>query len=498
MRSLGRGATKHHSSVASTAQGLSSRPDGSHIDPPSDLLPTLQPQGNSTDKTTQSHLFYDPPPSSKLPPTATTPLYSNKAELNNLRPDLAETAAAEEPPGPSSIRSVEGQPPALELSRQIYIVGFRNKARFIAHSLAPIPQIPPVRILAHHRSEASAKWLEEGKAIDLHDARGKLLSSHPIHCPEHIGPRVGAPGFSRWDGGFLDNIVVDTGIAALHPTLRALRHSIDNRTTICLIQEGLGVIEKLNEEIFDDPAVRPTYILGHMTHHLARHMGTSMALRHKGNNGQLLLSAVPREEDHGLEVAVRDHFIGLLSTSEALHPVGLSWIKFLHRKLPGMIWSSLVDSISVILGCRYDQIVKDSHARRLWYALLDETLYIVSSLPEFRDKPNLLKYFTRDEFRMHLKQRLERQGPMYSEWISLIRRGDITPVNFINGYFVRRAQELGLDHRVNSLVVSMVKARHQARIRELDADIPFGLKPYMMDGDKLGGQINEDDSDFDL
>ncbi|RYP26829.1 hypothetical protein DL768_011547 [Monosporascus sp. mg162] len=454
-------------------------------------------RGNSTDKTTQSHPFYDPPPQAKLPPTATAPLYSNGAELNNLPADLAETAA-EGPSGPSNIRPVQEQPPAVELSRQIYVVGFRNRARFIAHSLAPIPQIPPVRILAHHRSEASAKWLEEGQAIDLHDARGKLLSSHPIHCPEYIGPRVGAPGFSRWNGGFLDNIVVDTGIAALHPTLRALRHSIDNRTTICLIQEGLGVIEKLNEEIFDDPAVRPTYILGHMTHNLARHMGTSMALRHKGNNGQLLLSAVPREEDHGLEAALRHHFIGLLSASEALRPVGLSWIKFLHRKLPGMIWSSLVDSISVILGCRYDQIVKDTHARRLWHALLDETLYIVSSLPEFRDKPNLLKYFTRDEFRMHLRQRLANQGPMYSEWISLIRRGDVTPVNFINGYFVRRAEELGLDHRVNSLVVSMVKARHQARIRELDADIPFGLKPYMMDGDKLGGGINEDDSDFNL
>ncbi|RYP69984.1 hypothetical protein DL771_005775 [Monosporascus sp. 5C6A] len=439
---------------------------------------TLQGDGNSTDKTTQSHPFYGPPPQSKLPPTATTPLYSNKAELNNLHADVAE-AAAEEQPGPNIIRPVEEQPPDLGQSRQIYI-------------------IPPVRILAHHRSEASAKWLQEGKAIDLHDARGKLLSSHPIHCPEYIGPRFGAAGVSRWDGGFLDNIVVDTGTAALHPTLRALRHSIDNRTTICLIQDGLGVVEKLNEEIFDDPAVRPTYILGHMTHHLARHMGTSMALRHKGNNGQLLLSALPREEDHGLEAALRDHFIGLLSTSEALRPVGLSWIKFLHRKLPGMIWSSLIDSISVILGCRYDQIMKDLHARRLWYALLDETLYIVSSLPEFKDKPNLLKYFTRDEFRMHLKHRLEKQGPMYSEWISLIRRGDITPVDFINGYFVRRAEELGLDHRVNRLVVSMVKARHQARIRELDADIPFGLKPYMMDGDKLGGRINEDDSDFDL
>lgn len=432
-------------------------------------------------------------------------------------------ATTETSSGPYNYETIEDPPPPpLQLSRQIHIIGFTTKARFIAHSLAHIPQIPPVRMLTHHYPSASTKWFLEGKAIDLHDARGNLISSHPILCPEYIGPRMGVPTISRWQGEVLDNIIVNTSSVALYPTLRALRHCIDNRTVICLIHEGLGVAEKLNEDVFDDPAFRPTYVLGHLTHKLSRHMGKAMALRNKSSNGVLLLSTSPRAAEEGideredttghrsLELAQRRHIMGLLSTSEALHPVGLSWTKFLHRKLPGMIWSAAADTTSVILGCRYDQILEDSHARKLWNGLLDETLHIAASLPEFQaqnqsqdarpgqgqgHEEKWLAPFLhrRDQFRASLGRRLRRRRTTYSEWISAIRRGDVTPVNFVNGYFVKRAQELGLDHKINSMAVSMVKARHQARLRELRSDIPFGYRPYMSDGDRLGGREFEGD-----
>lgn len=386
-----------------------------------------------------------------------------------------------------------------ELSRQVHIVGFTTKARFIAHSLAPVPYLPPIKILAHNHPSIASKWLKEGRAIDLYDAQGRFISSHPILCPEYIGPRVDSPLVVHYEGGLLDNIIINTSTTALYPTLRALRHAIDNRTILCVVHEGLGYIEKLNEDVFDDPAVRPTYVLGHLTHLLSRHVDKAMSLRNKRRDGQFLISAVQREARTTIEDIQRQHFLGLLSTSRALEPVGMGWPQFLHRKLPDMIWSSVADVVSVILGCRYDQIFHDMHAKKLWNGLLEETIPIVAALPEFEGQAGWAEHFTDPEFRAGLRKRLEARGPTYSPWISLIRRGDITPVDFVNGYFVRRAEELGLDCKVNKLVVSMVKARHQARAAELRGDIPFSLRPYMLDGDKLGGKEFEDvDTELDF
>ncbi|KAL1891748.1 hypothetical protein Sste5346_007498 [Sporothrix stenoceras] len=48
----------------------------------------------------------------------------------------------------------------------------------------------------------------------------------------------------------------------------SIAHRINHRTTICLVQGGLGVAERLNELYFPDIPSRPTYLLAHMTHSL--------------------------------------------------------------------------------------------------------------------------------------------------------------------------------------------------------------------------------------
>jgi hypothetical protein len=75
------------------------------------------------------------------------------------------------------------------------------------------------------------------------------------------------------------------------------------------------------------------------------------------------------------------------------------------------------------------------------------------------------------------------------------------PIDYFNGYFVRRAKELGLDHKHNSMAMEMVKARLATRRAELRTDIPLGRSPFMNDNDHIGGgqpiSWLEDDLDFD-
>ncbi|KAI0011396.1 hypothetical protein F4779DRAFT_573600 [Xylariaceae sp. FL0662B] len=468
---------------------LTPRHDGFHLDPPLYYPPTLKPK-SAFDKSSPSFPFYKPPPPVKLSQAAQQP-----AEQPVL--DLPEETSEQVSDETESTQPLI----AAELSDQFHILGFGRSARLVAHELAGVPHLPPIKMLAHH-PRIMTKWGQEGRTISIYSIEGRHMSSREIACPEYVS--------SRYDDckhlPILDNIVVSTESRAIVPSLRALRRRIDRRTTVCLLHPGLGVMEWLNEQVFDDPVSRPNYVLGHTTHKLSRHSDHLYSLRCL-NAGQLLLSGINRtDETSELDRATSlslgrqhtNHLIDLLSATENLGTVGLPWEIFLWRKLGSMVFSSLADTISVVLGCRFNQIREDRHAMFLWDSLLDETTQIIASLPEVRTQPELYLHFTGDAFRKKLRRKLVQQGSYYSSWISLVRCGHNPPVHFLNGYFVRRAEELGVEHKQNSMVMSMVHARLMARRKELAKDVPLGLQPYMMDGDRVGGGQALDDSEPDM
>ncbi|KAI0883838.1 uncharacterized protein GGS22DRAFT_166214 [Annulohypoxylon maeteangense] len=386
--------------------------------------------------------------------------------------------------------------PKVRLYNKIHIVGFDANARFAAQALSSVDRLPPVQLLTHN-IQSMKTWREEGKAVTVYNIKGVPLTTRAVPCPEYIGRQFA----QRWERPpILHNIIVSTVTGAVIPSLAALSHSIDRRTTVCLVTPGLGLMEQLNETLFTDPASRPNYVLCHSDHRFSRVSSYQYSIKHIP--GKLLLHAVARDDEdvdldrrtsEGLGRQHTNHMMKLLSKSGDLAAIPLCWEVFLRQKLPGMVFMSLADSLSVILGCRFGQIRDSSHIMEFWDRLLEETLLIIESLPEFQKYPDLLGFFTRESFPKKLKRKLELQKPQYSQWISMIRKAKMPPVDVTNGYFVRRAQELGMRHALNSQVIALVKGRQAGRYKELQMDIPLGLQPYFQDYDKVGGGQPRDD-----
>ncbi|CAJ2504519.1 Uu.00g119130.m01.CDS01 [Anthostomella pinea] len=487
--------------ATTSMQGLPPRHDGFHLDPPLYYPPTLQSQGSPFEKTNPSFPFYQPPPKSKLPQTTEEAKanFSQTAERTVEQP-LEHTTGQEHATSQKAESHIDM---SVELSERIHVVGFTQHAKLMIHALAAVPNLPPPAVLAHHPS-VMTRWGEEGRNISVFDTLGQHVSSRDVLCPEYIGfhgrGRRRHYPLGNQEVDYLDNIIVDTASWAVLPSLRGLRHRIDQRTTICLQHPGLGVMEILNEKVFDDPTLRPNFVLGHTTHKVLNHSKRTYSLRH-AIPGKLMLHGVDKikesksgmSEPSYLAMRYTQHFINLMSTTDSLGTVALPWDLFLANKLPLMVFSSLADTISVILGCRFYQIRRDEHAMCLWESLLDETVAIISAFPEFKRRPDLLDHFTRESFSKKLYHHLGKQSDNYSHWITWIRHGVIPPIDFLNGYFIKRAKELGVDHRQHSMAMSMVKARQKARRQELLNDIPLGMSPYMMDGDMIGGGQGEDD-----
>ncbi|KAJ1336027.1 cytochrome b translational activator protein CBS2 [Microdochium nivale] len=459
--------------------------------------------------------------SKSLDKTANTPMradsedpdpVSKRVNMGSETQDSSEThfvaaaaAATAAEAGSEPLPSWKAARKSQRLSDKIHLGGFSVQARYLLHALSGLEGLPPVQVLCQNYGP-SAAWAKEGRSINIHDHLGHFVSSRPIICPQYVGPTKGKLQHLKtsYSGKtpMIANLVVNLDDYALVPFMHNVKKFINSNTTICLIHDGLGVIEDLDADVFTDPLTRPQYICG-LTHHwVSRHGASEISVRHKwhkrssalylstpmGSNGP----AVPWSQ---LDVPPQtQHLLGLLSRSPEINAKTLPWNRFVQRTLPGMVHASLVDSISVMLGCRYNQIVEKRNARTLWNTMLTETLKIITAMPEIQSEPHMVTYFLSEKFRLELWGKLVRQDKTYSRWISLIKAGRRPPVDHFNGYFVRRALELGLSCKHNHTAMSVVQFKYMMRRDELSNFAGLGLGPYMADGDQLG---SPEDGSFD-
>ncbi|ORY60519.1 uncharacterized protein BCR38DRAFT_441332 [Pseudomassariella vexata] len=378
---------------------------------------------------------------------------------------------------------------SLRLSDKIHIMGFTREARYITYCLAGTPELPPAQLLAQHPNILT-KWGREGRQLTVYTPKGPMPSRDVI-MPKYIGPPRGtsrnATEFTRLQ--HISNLLISTFDGSIYTTLLHMRDYIDQDTTICLLNEGLGVVEHLNEGIFTDPDTRPNYVLGHVDYMLAtkRQIGDfSMDLKAPG---KMYLTALPRESPGESLVSTRprvvgraraQHLIKLLCQTPGLDAGGFPMSLFLRQKLPSMVFSSLTDAISVALGCQYDRISTSPYAVGLWHDLLDETVTVIASLPEFKEHPDALEYFTGRRFKDDLFAKLRNKRGA-STWIARVRTGMQLPMPYLNGWFVKKAKENGVPHSAHNTLMSMVRTRHEARMEELKGQIPMYV--YKTDGD---------------
>lgn len=375
---------------------------------------------------------------------------------------------------------------SLKLSEKIHVVGFTREARYITHCLAGVAELPPPQLLAHRHQMVNA-WGASNRKLSIKNREGHT-TSHEIPMPQLIG-KLRDTRLKH-----IDNLVLSTSENAVLATLRNIRDSINQDTTICLVLPGLGLVEHLNKVLFPDPSTRPTFILGHSGHNISKNSSDQKnpySLQ-VSNKGGLFLTRLSLETTAtGLEVNTWDriarharsqHLIKLLASAPGINATGYDMDKFLRYKLPSMIFSSIADPISVALGFRYERLYSDHHAHRLWQRLWEETIAIVSALPELQERPDIVKYFRGKNFHTEINRHLRAQTGA-SQWIAMLRDGQDLPIQSMNGWFVQRAEELGIEALHHRAIINMVKAKAHARREELKTDIPFYHSPYMLDND---------------
>ena len=188
------------------------------------------------------------------------------------------------------------------LTRRVHLLGTGSIGTLVAHALKLLPNPPPVSILMHRRElyddfQSGRRIVRlVNKNTDINDEQtgydvdvreqtedGKLVWRHfPAWKPnsrEEVSPVTDAERLPSGET-FIYTLIVTVKGPATVEALKSVKHRVDARTTVLLMQNGMGQIDLLNEKVFTDPSTRPTYMLGIISH--GCHMQGPFAVVHAG------------------------------------------------------------------------------------------------------------------------------------------------------------------------------------------------------------------------
>ena len=349
-------------------------------------------------------------------------------------------------------------------SHQVYILGGGVGASFIAHSLAGLPRPYPAPRLLFSSRDHMRNWAAEGSCISLH-VDGRWVTRG----------RVEAQRLTKLSNADAEepirNLIITTPCYRTADLVRRIRHRISPDTTVCLVQDGLGVMEELNETIFKEPWSRPSYVLGSMGHELASgdRPYTIAALRSKW----LSITAVNNDHERARARRIKGpqrqsdvaHFLRLLTTAPGLRAHGSTYQQWLLRRLPDLVFDSVVEPVSAVLDLPYRLLPENIDARAMIRELVGEATRVLGALPVVRARDELAEYVQSDRLLKQTVSTLRKRGspgPEESEMGELIRGGLLTDIDYQAGWFLRQGEEAGVDCPQLRTMVRLVKAKGYA------------------------------------
>ncbi|CAG8960117.1 hypothetical protein HYFRA_00010596 [Hymenoscyphus fraxineus] len=380
-------------------------------------------------------------------------------------------------------------------STTVCVLGLDRIGKYIAHSLAAQPFPPSVNLLIH-RPYLMKKWFEEGAAIGVwRDGKLDVQSGFNVELTESyvfkdyeklVG---GRPVSRRIDppSTIIDNLMVTTDAHATIPALRSLSHRLSASSTICFMRDGIGLIDEVNSRVFPDPATRPKYTMAKLSHHIYQ-TEKSFTIMEKGS-GELICTNTPRESKPDSEdgneketttqrkkkawgIIQYSRMMRFLTKAPNLNARSLNRQMFFEEVMDRTIFNSVIGPLTVMFDCSNDQLLFNHSIREIKHQLLAEISTIISRMPEF-SRQETQRSFQSFALQKRLYHVILKTGTNKSDMLKAVRRGTKAGVEYYNGYFIRRAEELGVPCPLNQMLLSLVQAKQHIISREQNAYVPF-------------------------
>lgn len=392
------------------------------------------------------------------------------------------------------------------MSQRIYILGAGNLGKFVAHAIAGIPKRPPLTLL--FRSHAMLKaWEESDRSIEvvtdgMGEKRGDFkvevltsperdLSSIPVSglADEFAMPRSASLNENHQiDSLAVPGIIYQVILSVKAPmTVQALSGIADRLThdsTILFLQNGVGMVDEVNEKLFPNEATRPNYIVGVITHGVNSTPAKAFSVVHAGS-GTMALGILPRRSmlqprtfaDAITYVAPSARYLlRTLTRTAELAAVGFAPTDILQLQTEKLAVNAVINPLTVMFDCKNGELLCSLDITRVIRLLLAEISLVLRSLPELQGVPNVTMRFSPERLESMVSTISDTTAGNISSMLQDVRAARVTEIDYLNGYIVRRGEEMGIKCVMNYMLMQMVKSKGWIARKRLEEYVPMQRK----------------------
>jgi 2-dehydropantoate 2-reductase len=350
-----------------------------------------------------------------------------------------------------------------------HVLGIGNIGKLFAHALATQESASPITLLLH-RPGLLKEWEKAGRSVEI--VTGGLANQDGRFDVEVVGDTDGRADVSDT----IQNLIVTTKATKAAAAVSSVKERLARDSTILFAQNGMGTVEEINSLVFPDVTTRPHYLACVNSHGLFSRGPFSSV--HAGFGTVAIGRTVPTNHDeiqsHGLHGSDKpSYLLGELVRSPLLHAREVSPVELLHLQVEKLVINSIINPLTVIFNCRNGEILTDRYRARLLGPLLSQASEVIRSLPELQDDVGAQERFSTSRLEAVVREVAEKTAENTSSMLQDVRAGRQTEIDYINGYIVRRAAEVGKTCTGHAKLIQLVKQGQV--IDEQDIGLHFPL-----------------------
>ncbi|GLA51703.1 hypothetical protein AnigIFM63604_008316 [Aspergillus niger] len=347
----------------------------------------------------------------------------------------------------------------------IHVLGLGSIGTFTAHGLKDIPNPPAVTLLLH-RESLYQEYIRNNRQITLKPVTGDTMHHSDYNLEIYKQGAWHTPADSPADHQ-IDNLVVTVKATQTVSALRALRSRLSRASTVLFLQNGCGMIDEVNEHLFPDPATRPNYLAGVISHGVT--LASPFNAIHTGASA-ISLGLVPRPHSQsspntretGNQLQNRggsEYMLHNMPVSPRLSAKSYSFSDVFQIQLEKLAVNAFCNPVCALHDSKNSILFEFPKLRR---AILTEISSIVLRLPELRGVDGVEQRFAVDRLEETVNGILERTRETTCSMVVDLRNRRETEIHFINGYWVRRGKEVGVSTAINEELMDKVLRRSAA------------------------------------
>lgn len=362
---------------------------------------------------------------------------------------------------------------------RVHVLGLGSIGTFAAHCLAEMADRPATTLLLHRPSLVDA-YTQNGNNIILKTLTGQSIARggydfevlhnarwYPIN-PDHgtptIHPDQGTPtrnpGPPTPTTTHIANLIVCVKSTQTVAALRPLLSRLSRDSTILFLQNGAGMIEQVNRDLWPDPDTQPSYMTGVISHGVG--LNRSFDITHTGPSATSI-GPVPRREALHPDTppasplsSSPSYMLENLPLIPRLNCKSYAWPDILQIQLEKLAVNALSNPLCALADSITAYLFTIPDTCR---ALMEEISTVILALPELQGVPGVAARFSARALESTVMDIIERNRETTCSMVWDMRAGRETEIRYINGYWARRGREVGVPTPINDDLVARVEAK---------------------------------------